>query len=959
MRTPARGGMVGRAAELGVLHAALRGARAGDASCILLSGAPGIGKTRLADEFVARCGDRVLALTARAHSLAGAHPFGLFVEALEGHLRQLPPVAVRGLCGGLTDDVAAVLPSAAVAAGGTPRRTPSRPRVLEAMTVLCGNLARRHPVLVFLDDLHLADASSLEVLNYLVRALRRSPVLFIAAARPGELSASPAGDLVLRLEQDGLLRRLDLSALGTDELSQLAAAASPDGRAPEALVAWLESRSRGVPLFAIGLLHALADEGADWARPALTRLPEELTERVRSQMGRVRGGARDVLEVLAVLGGRAGLSQLPGLTGLGAASLSEALEPLLRERLVSELGSGREPAYEIAHPLVQEALYGAIPAPRRRELHRRIAVALLESDRLSDSAPHFARSAAPGDEIAIDVLCRALRHASQREALREASATLSDLVELLPARHERWLEVLQYVRWQANWLIDHKFEVGETAVQSAIAAMQDVAATSDDVGLRAEVRYCESAFLGWDTGDLDQALVAARESGRLFRDAGRDQDARLSDDMAAFLVGLSGDLAGQEAAARQVVAEAERESDQAALGSALTTLGYALLLQGREAEAEQVVERALALVRERGLVHRSITNWALMAQIRAFAGRLPDAEAALRMGASDASAYPDTILPDISVRVRWMAGDLHTALAQAEEAMSWCRGGLGRRRAWAIAMGAIVAGELGRTEAARDLLERSARTYGDSHWYAASHHCVWARGFLAWQEGRLGEALAALTDAADRLDAMGALTVGALVECDRAQVAVDAGDVPTAARAASRLERVAAELSTPLFDAIARLGAAWTWLGRDPGRAGAEAREAALAFEAMGFRLFHARALEVVARARLTSGDDARAALRSAVEAYTALDAVWRRERLLRLEGGRARSAPAEGLTPREREVAGLAVRGMTAREIGARLGIGHRTVETHLAGAYAKLGLRSRVELASRAAELGVAAIE
>src|SRR5215472_3813431 len=146
-----------------------------------------------------------------------------------------------------------------------------------------------------------------------------------------------------------------------------------------------------------------------------------------------------------------------------------------------------------------------------------------------------------------------------------------------------------------------------------------------------------------------------------------------------------------------------------------------------------------------------------------------------------------------------MRGDLHTALAQADEAMSWCRGGLGRRRAWAIAMAAIVAGELGRMEVARDLLERSARTYGDSHWYAASHHCVWARGFLAWQEGRLGDALSALTDAAEGLDAMRALAVAALVECDRAQVAAEAGDVPTAVRAASRLERIGAELSTLLY----------------------------------------------------------------------------------------------------------------------------------------------------------------
>jgi DNA-binding CsgD family transcriptional regulator len=118
-------------------------------------------------------------------------------------------------------------------------------------------------------------------------------------------------------------------------------------------------------------------------------------------------------------------------------------------------------------------------------------------------------------------------------------------------------------------------------------------------------------------------------------------------------------------------------------------------------------------------------------------------------------------------------------------------------------------------------------------------------------------------------------------------------------------------------------------------------------------------ALEAAARARQTRGDDARAGLRAAADAYGALDAVWRRERLLRLEGHRVRALPALGLTRRERDVTSLAVRGLTAREIGARLGIGHRTVETHLGSAYAKLGLRSRIELASRAVELGVDAAE
>src|SRR5581483_1188829 len=120
---------------------------------------------------------------------------------------------------------------------------------LQAFGVLLGRLGREGPVVVVLDDVHLADPSSFEALHYLARHLADVPVLVVATARPAELRARSVGhDVLLGLDAAAI------GALAGDVLAQ---------PAPPALVDWLAERSRGVALFALGLLQALVDEGAD------------------------------------------------------------------------------------------------------------------------------------------------------------------------------------------------------------------------------------------------------------------------------------------------------------------------------------------------------------------------------------------------------------------------------------------------------------------------------------------------------------------------------------------------------------------------------------------------------------------------------------------------------------------------------------------------------------------------
>ena len=141
------------------------------------------------------------------------------------------------------------------------------------------------------DDIHHADASSLEAMYYLARHCSDAPLLIVATARPADLADQPAAtDVLLTLDQDGLLRRLHLEPLGPEALGALAEVLSGD-RAPPALVEWLGQRSQGNPLYAIGLVRALLEEGADLSAPALRRLPEALAERVANRLRHLDGPA--------------------------------------------------------------------------------------------------------------------------------------------------------------------------------------------------------------------------------------------------------------------------------------------------------------------------------------------------------------------------------------------------------------------------------------------------------------------------------------------------------------------------------------------------------------------------------------------------------------------------------------------------------------------------------------------
>ena len=449
--------LVGRRDELAALDDELARAVGGEFRVVLLQGEAGTGKSRLARELLRRH-RQVTGLTAQGYPLAASAAFGLWTEAIDPFLQSLPDGEVVELCEGLLDDLASLFRRVALIRGALPERDPPLPRLLQGLAGLLGNVARRTPLAVLLDDVHFADPSSWEALRYFARHLDDARLLVVATTRSAELSTHDiAAQVLFELEQDELLSRIDVEPLGRAGLAELAEAVI--GHPPPGpLVDWIAERSQGNPLFAIGLLRALIEEQGDLGQPHLHRLPEGLTERVTSELRRFAEPEREILELLAVVGRPVSFGDIAALSGSELDDIGPILSQLANSGIVIEEERGTALSYELHHPLVRDVVYQATGGARRRVLHRQAARSLREGGHLPEAALHFARSAERGDSEAVDVLLDAMRQAERREAYREALELQAELVELLPADDVRWLEVLDAMYERAEWLIDHRAE---------------------------------------------------------------------------------------------------------------------------------------------------------------------------------------------------------------------------------------------------------------------------------------------------------------------------------------------------------------------------------------------------------------------------------------------------------------------------------------------------------------------
>jgi DNA-binding NarL/FixJ family response regulator len=957
--------LFGREREMAALEAQYSRAADGQLGVVLIAADAGVGKSRLALEFLARHRRRTVTLSARSFPLGGTAPFGLWAEALEGYLRSFRSEHVVKLCGGFLDDLAVLLRSAAAARRGAPVvHEFSRARLLEGLAVLVSNLAAQAPVVALLDDIHFADASSWEALHYIAQNVPKAPVLMVAAARPAELAEGQlAAQVVGALERDERLCRLGIGPLDRRGLQALCAAVIGQ-TPPSALVDWLSMRTAGNPFYALSLLDALLAEGSDLTAPRLRSLPERVQDQVAGQLHLLDEQAVGTLELLAVVGRAVALNDVVRLAGRPFDRMTSTLERLARTRFILEEERAGELIYEIAHPILTEAIYNRIGKGRRVALHRLVGRTLRATGHLGEAAAHFARAAEPGDAEAISVLRTAVAQAEDAQAYREALPILSALVPLLPAGDPRWGEVLDAMSLRPEWVVDHRAEAHST---TGVAAMRSIDAVLDrgiDPARRAAVKFRLATLLAWGTGELDEAEDACRAAEALFREAGDEAGRLLAVNERAWIRGLKSDIDALRTGAERVVAEADAVGEPFVMVQALLALGYASIHGGRFTEADIALHQALKMSEDQQLSHQQSRILAHLGVSRALEGRSAEALALLDEAETIDPAYRDSLVIEFRGLALWLSGDYASALSCARESIAWNAAGISRRRGIGLLVGALSATEMDDPDEAQVFLDQARAVFGVSEWSYLPSFCDFVGGVLARQRHHPEHALEALQRSAAGMPVAGAWPHLAFVLVELGEIAAELGDVNASYRAARALDDVARHIDRALYHGLAALASAFADLGSGiPTAAVEHARRAVDMLSRTDCRGLRARALDALGRslAGIERGG-AVGALSAAAMAFEECSAHWRRKRSLEMlaaVGGTGRRAAirlqgAAALTPRQRQVARLAAQGFSAREIAERLFIGERTVETHLANAYAKLGIESKIDLVRRAEEFG-----
>ncbi|GII55387.1 hypothetical protein Pth03_37760 [Planotetraspora thailandica] len=922
----------GRQGELTRLRALLRG---GEPAFVVVSGEPGIGKSRLLSAFaVAAASHEVPAMSGRATETASGMPWALAVDALE-HADGHPQLAAHAewLRARL-----AVTPSPGDAAPVIPVE---RHRVHRQSRALLEASAEPYGLLVLLDDVHWADAASVELVDYLVRhpARRTVVVLSVRTGRlPAELERSLAGSVAPVLH-------MPLGPLSPEDAEPLMPAASPAHRRR------LYGIGRGNPLY-LEILSQLPVHAVDELDAALTGYGGRIG--LDALIARELATLPPPLATVAHAASVAADPLDPALVAAVAAMAGDDVREALDELVARDVLRVTDGTLRFRHPLVRAAAYRMATATWRVAAHLRAADHLAGRDApLSVRAEHLFHGVRPGDVAGADLLAAAALHSvdiAPATAMRWLRAALWALPEGPPnaeQRNELRLALAKALnasgRFNEGGAILHELAAGEGP--SRYAALECLGAAERALGRLPEARALLAAEL-------------ARTGG-----PGSPDHVGLLVELAAIDM-LEGDwLRGAEGAAEALrcVGPGSRPGLTAV---AMTMTALAELYRCR-------FGRGLTLLEEARLAADALTDLELredldLMPVLAWAEFLVDEhQDALRhveRGLRTARRYGhDHVVPQLYVVrsvVHGRLGMVPQALTDAEDGEEIARH-LDSAELYTFVAAIKSLPLLWREgpEAALPTITdmRDGHTLRSVWWRGVADQTVAEARFLAGDPSGCRDVLAGLGSDPEGLGPH-APSVYAL----RAQAEVACGDAKAGwewyLRAAAVTER---GVSRAQLGSVARARAVIAQ-ARGDHAAGADAARKAVKLFAAGSRPIDeglARTLLAELASALGETRTAQRELGVARELFADSGASWLARQVGREQrraGARVRRRSPEpgGLSGREREIAELAAQGLTNRQIAERLFLSPRTVETHLAKVFQKLGVSTRTALAHRLAE-------
>ena len=449
---------VGREAERATLRRCLEQALDRKAKVVMIGGAPGVGKTRIAREIGAEAseqGFRVLA--GSCYDRDDSVPFMPFVEILEAALaRAASPQAFREALGDDAAEIARFLPQLRRLFADIPPPPDlppehSRRIMFNALANLLARTAANTPVLLLLEDLHWADEGTLSLLRYLTRLVPKMRVLIVATYRDLELDTGGLAETLDETIRLRLAQRISLGGLQQNAVAAMLRALSGQ-KPPDSVVRLFHSETEGNPFFVEELFRHLREQGklvdpaGDFRRDLKVGevdVPQSLRLVIGRRLARITNLTQKSLGTAAVIGRSFTFELLEASTRTDPDSLLDSIEEAEKAGLISSTVQYPEARFKFSHELIRQAVVGRLSAARRQRIHLDIADAIERlyanalEDHASDLAHHLWRAGAAAEiDKTVRYLAMAAKQAITRSANLEAIEHLTKGIDLLRALPE-------------------------------------------------------------------------------------------------------------------------------------------------------------------------------------------------------------------------------------------------------------------------------------------------------------------------------------------------------------------------------------------------------------------------------------------------------------------------------------------------------------------------------------------
>jgi tetratricopeptide (TPR) repeat protein len=382
--------LVGRDSERAELLNGLDAALTGRGSLVMISGEPGIGKTRLTADVLAEARQRgFFCLAGHCYEMEGAPPYVPFIEMLEYSARYVPPAAFRHALGDaapavskLMPELRRVFPDVAEPLALPPEQ--QRRYLFNAYLEFVERSCRNTPIAVVLEDLHWADEPTLMLLQHVAQGSSSLPIFIMATYRDVELGVTrPFARTLETLLRERRATRIALRRLPVEAVETMLASMSGH-TPPPSLARVIFDETEGNPFFVEEVFQHLAEEGklfdaaGNWQRDLRAgslEVPEGVRLVIGRRLQRLGDAARATLTTAAIVGRTFSLRLLEAIETNPDVVL-DAIEEAERAQLLVAEPSGRDPRYRFAHELIRQTLAESVSLPRRQRQHARIAEAM-------------------------------------------------------------------------------------------------------------------------------------------------------------------------------------------------------------------------------------------------------------------------------------------------------------------------------------------------------------------------------------------------------------------------------------------------------------------------------------------------------------------------------------------------------------------------------------------------------